>query len=1143
MKIEIPVLVEQETDSNECGSLYRVRPLFFPSPQRTDRNLSTALMRLAERLEKQLHALGRQGDHRQLADWTFSPDVELHWLDLRLDLRGEMFRGHFPVVTLRQLDRILAFSPRLDEAWFELPRPKDLDQQATEVYTRWFRRVFKERGEEPCRELLKRFENKKRPWITLVELFVATRMDRGKADTQGLAMLGGSSIGSGAEELAAVGRCQDYLYPDGLSRAVCRGQLIEELQRLLESDGRRPLLLVGPPLVGKTALIHEFIYQRAEQRVARYELPTSDPNEKVWLLAPQRLISGMSYVGQWENRWLAILKEAQERQHILYFDDLLGLYHAGVTSQSTLSVADVLKPYVERREVRVLAEATPEQLRIFRERDRGFADMFQIIRVQQPADEETLRILLNVIRSLESQHGVRFGLDALPAVLELTRCWQPEAAFPGKAATWLNRLAVKHRGGAVGRNTVLEEFRVASGLQMAFADTRTRLLRGDIVAGLRRRIIGQAAAVAAMADVVAVGKARLNDRQKPLGTLFFLGPTGVGKTECAKALAQYLFGDAARLVRFDMNEFVSPQAAARLAGTFDQPEGLLTGAVRRQPFCVLLLDEIEKAHPDVFDLLLQILGEARLTDAMGRTASFANVVIILTSNLGTRQAARDVGFAPPESTADSIYLQAVEEFFRPEFLNRLDRIVPFQRLQRDELNQIARAILADVVAREGLTRRKCAIELAGDALDWIVDRGCHRELGARAMRRAVERELVRPMARQLAAITPDVPTVMSARYCGDALAVRVAPLEEMPRRTDLARPERIDNRKELLARAQAALNRVQAASEAHRPPMRDGNGRIMPQYHWYSGVSEFLRQTRALAASIADEAASPRRSHLPPMIAPKQGRSRRYLASSRQVLKEIYTAQDVLEYVRELADTTDKQARSERPDIARYRRLLDRLALADAFAPGPNAWPSERALLLIRGIGDSDEARESVADHLCAKYSTICADSETESSGVEFGLECTHWKPSRRRMEDRIWWEEIHDAAVPPDRYRFNVLLVEGYKAQALLRYESGTHLCVCAEGRLDPVQAVVVPVPEGQSPWGVLLDVIRRYEQPRETAGSADATDDPFNWRPTISLHVLGGKVTDLQSGAVCWPGGDLMASLPLPPELRDLLDLRGDQ
>jgi hypothetical protein len=524
-------------------------------------------------------------------------------------------------------------------------------------------------------------------------------------------------------------------------------------------------------------------------------------------------------------------------------------------------------------------------------------------------------------------------------------------------------------------------------------------------------------------------------------------------------------------------------------------------------------------------------------------------VVILTSNLGTRQAARDIGFAPAESTADSVYLKAVEEFFRPEFLNRLDRIVPFQRLERGELEQIARAILADVVAREGLTRRKCAIELDGDALAWIVERGYHRALGARAMRRAVERELVRPMAQQLAAIAPDVPTVMTARRTGDALTIQVAPLVESPRRADLARPERIDDRKDLLSRARAALNRIQDACDAHRPPLLDADGRIVPQYHWYSGVIEFLRQTRLLATAIADEETGPRRGRPGPMISPKQGRPRydstgHSISPSRKVLKEIYAAQDVVEYVKYLAAEAGAPASSERPDVARCRRLLDRLALADALAPGPTGWPAERALVVIRGAGDADGAREAIANHLCAKYGAIHAENESardEEADAALGLECMHWKQTRGRDDDRLWWEAIHDATFASDRYRLEVLVVEGYKANTLLEYETGTHLCVSVDGRLEPVQVVVVPIGDGQSPWDPLLSLLRRHEERSAASESADANTDPFHWRPTVSLHVLDGQITDLQSGTIGLHGGNLMAALPLPPELRDLIAGQG--
>src|SRR5262249_40923978 len=189
--------------------------------------------------------------------------------------------------------------------------------------------------------------------------------------------------------------------------------------------------------------------------------------------------------------------------------------------------------------------------------------------------------------------------------------------------------------------------------------------REEILEALGKEIIGQPDALGAAADVITVAKARLNDPDRPLGVFLFLGPTGVGKTQCAKAIAAYLFGDAERLLRFDMNDFLSPGSAARLAGTFDQPEGLLTAAVRRQPFAVLLLDEIEKAHPEVFDLLLQVLGEGRLSDALGRTVDFSNVLIVLTSNLGVREASASVGLRAGDGHNAAAYTEAAQKFFRP----------------------------------------------------------------------------------------------------------------------------------------------------------------------------------------------------------------------------------------------------------------------------------------------------------------------------------------------------------------------------------------------------------------------------------------------------------------------------------------------
>ncbi len=389
--------------------------------------------------------------------------------------------------------------------------------------------------------------------------------------------------------------------------------------------------------------------------------------------------------------------------------------------------------------------------RVFRQRDRSFADMFHLIVLDEPDEATTLRTLIHAMRDAESEFGVAFALDVLPVVLEFTRRYQRELAYPGKAIRWLRDLAIKFRGGSIDRQESLTQFQAKTGIRTALADGATKLRRDEIVANLSVSIIRQEAAVEAMADVMTVAAARLNDPHRPLGSLLFLGPTGVGKTHCAKVLAAYLFSNESRLLRFDMNEFPSAYSATRLVGTFARPDGLLTQAVRNQPYSILLFDEIEKAHPDVHDLLLQILGEARLTDALGRVVDFSNTVIILTSNLGTRDALRQLGFANQDGArAEPIYLKAVREFFRPEFVNRFDRIVPFSRLSREDVKLIVAQLMADILSREGLSRRKCALDVTDDAIEWVVDQGYDPKLGARAIRRAVERRLVQPLSREMA---------------------------------------------------------------------------------------------------------------------------------------------------------------------------------------------------------------------------------------------------------------------------------------------------------------------------------------------------------------------------------------------------------
>jgi type IV secretory pathway ATPase VirB11/archaellum biosynthesis ATPase len=617
-----------------------VQPLFATRPVEQGTSLQRALGRLAQALRDGFEKLGAEARHDQLARLAYSPYLSSKTLHFRLFLSNQSFDCKYLFVTFDAFGKKIAYTPNVPEIWFEIERGEDLQRRAEDVLTEHFRLL--ERREGKGSQNPARFSFPARAFVTTLDFNAFPPQKFQKEEFNPFARLGGGEKLDGAAELRRGGRCLDWLYPDDLQRAVGRERATREFGRLLSRKDRRPVVVIGKNQVGKTNLVHEFVFEKIKNRKN-----TPAHENLVWLVSPQRLISGMSFVGQWENRLTAILKEVKDRNHLLYFDDLLGLFFAGVSASSDLNVAQVLKPYIERREVRVLGEITPETWRVLKEKDRSFAELFHVFRLDETDEDETLRILLSVRRELEFKTGCRFAVDALPTALDLQRRYHREAFFPGKAASFLKQIANKFENEEITRAGVLREFEAKSGMRVAFLDDDARLERGEIIEKINEGVIGQRAAAEAAADVISIAKARLNDSHRPLASFLFLGATGVGKTEAAKQIAAYLYGGEEKLLRFDMNEFVSPYDAARLVGTFEQPEGLLTSAIRRAPFSVVLLDEIEKAHADVFNLLLQVLGDGRLTDAHGRTADFSNAIVILTSNLGAR-GERETGFSRDE---------------------------------------------------------------------------------------------------------------------------------------------------------------------------------------------------------------------------------------------------------------------------------------------------------------------------------------------------------------------------------------------------------------------------------------------------------------------------------------------------------------
>jgi ATP-dependent Clp protease ATP-binding subunit ClpA len=816
MLLSIPVLATEQKETNQPDPTIVVRPLFNLNLSEQGKSLRRAMNKLIQTLRSQYEELGKEARHFDLAWWTFSPTMTTKLLNFRIVLSAKSFQCKYLFVTLNAFGKKLVYVTNVPDIWFELGRGEDLEQRATEVLTEHFRKFERRDGKGSQNPEAFSYANK--AYVTNLEFNINLPQKYKPQEDDLLAMLGGEGELDGGVELNRVGRCLDRLYPDDLDRAIGRENEVTELSKLLQLTDHRPVLIIGKRQVGKTNLINEYVFRK----VTKSRNKSKDEN-KTWLISPQRLISGMSYVGQWENRLIAILKEAKEKKHLLYFDDLLGLFFAGVSANSDLNVAEVIKPYIERRDIRVISEITPETSRILKEKNRDFAELFHVFRLEETDESESLKILLSIRREAEHKYKCVFDLDSLPTALDLQRRYNQEASFPGKIASFIKQVANKFQNKTIVRNDVLREFEAKSGLKIAFLDDQKNLQRNDIISEISEGVIGQKAAVEAAADVISIAKARLNDTSRPLASFLFLGSTGIGKTETAKQIAKYLYGQEDKLLRFDMNEFVSPDDVARLVGTFDQPEGLLTSAIRRQPFSVILLDEIEKADADVFNLLLQVLGEGRLTDALGRTADFSNAIIILTSNLGTREANVKLGFRETNESNASIYRQTAEKFFRPEFFNRLDKIIPFENLSREDVGRIARLQLQQVFAREGFVRRNCRIELEPTALEKIVDEGYNPELGARALKRAIEKNLIQPVAVRLSALNSTSPTIIKISRIKNKFVTQVEQIKPLAINESIWQTHDFSNTNSELDQIEEVLDRIEDVIQSFKP-----QGEIIP---------------------------------------------------------------------------------------------------------------------------------------------------------------------------------------------------------------------------------------------------------------------------------------------------------------------------
>ena len=503
----------------------------------------------------------------------------------------------------------------------------------------------------------------------------------------------------------------------------------------------RSIVVVGDPGVGKTALVHGLAH-----RLVRHARQTGDLVPRIWSTTADRIIAGMAYLGQWEQRCLRLVEELAWEGDYLYIGALTELLQerGGHTS-----IASLLGDPLARGEISLIAECTPSELERCQRRAPSLLSQLRVIRLEERSAEAAVGLMASYLARYG--RGLTVHGEGLRVLARHLSSFERDRRFPGKAIRMLDWLIQQHPEGAARQlfpREVTEAFARRTGIGVELLDDGVKLGAADVTTRLQRRIIGQDGACATVARIVSRFKAGLQDTERPLGSLLFVGPTGVGKTELAKALARTLFSDERRLVRCDMSEFMLPGSSARLLRA-DPGVRSLARRVSEQPLSVVLLDEIEKAHPEVFDLLLGLLGEGRLTDSRGRLVDFRMCLIVMTSNLGVR-ASEPLGFASAADSAADL-VNAVRGHFRPELFNRIDEVVPFSQLEPTHLERIVELMLDEVARRIGLRRRRIELTVDRAARALLARLGWDPKRGARPLQRVIEERVTTPLAVMLSA--------------------------------------------------------------------------------------------------------------------------------------------------------------------------------------------------------------------------------------------------------------------------------------------------------------------------------------------------------------------------------------------------------
>jgi ATP-dependent Clp protease ATP-binding subunit ClpC len=619
---------------------------------------------------------------------------------------------------------------------------------------------------------------------------------------------------------------------DKLDPLVGREAEIERVVQILCRRTKNNPVLIGEPGVGKTAIV-----EGLAQRIVRGEVPSFLENKRILSLDLSLIVAGTKYRGQFEERLKQIMRELIENPHyIVFIDELHTLVGAG-SAEGSLDAANILKPALSRGEVQCIGATTPAEFRKSIEKDRSLERRFQAVKVPPPSEVEAVQILDGVRERYETFHQVRYTDDALEAAVYQSNRYIPDRFLPDKAIDVIDeagarvKLRVRREQGnledwnptssaapewprnaygatepisgmrlreavdedalvsaEVTRDDIEEVIARWTGIPVqSLKEEETRkLLRIEME--LHRRVVSQRPAISALARAIRRSRAGLKSPQRPVGSFLFLGPTGVGKTEVARSLAEFLFGSERSMIRFDMSEFMEKHSVSKLIGSppgyvGHEEGGQLTERIKRSPYSVLLFDEIEKAHPDIFNVLLQVFEDGILTDALGNTVDFKNAIIIMTSNIGARfiQKKGTMGFqAGGDASRDKMeemVMSSVRQTFNPEFINRLDEIIIFDQLIDDELLEVVGLQVEQI--NKTLGTRGLEVRLTEEAKRWIVAKTCaDRSYGARPLRRALQKHVEDPLSEALIQGHLGEATLIEVFLDGTELNYRPAGVEE-----------------------------------------------------------------------------------------------------------------------------------------------------------------------------------------------------------------------------------------------------------------------------------------------------------------------------------------------------------------------------